>query len=107
MITLKEALSLNDEEILSLRDKKIKSKRIIPELYLIAVESNYQRLGIASSLMQELIDCFIKQGTMEFKVLVGEELDSAKKFYEKHGLTRRSRIVHHGKYAVEYTKEIV
>lgn len=91
----------------STKRKNVNAKRTIPELYLIAVESNYQRLGIASNLLQELIDYFVEQGTMEFKVLVGEELEIAKKFYEKHGLTRRSRIVHHGKYALEYTKEIL
>ena len=79
---------------------------ISSELYLLAVDPQYRRRGIASKLLNELICSFSEAGIREFKVLVSEQLEGAQKFYEGHGLQRRSCFLHHGRHAIEYLKKI-
>ena len=86
--------------------KKAERTHVSSELYLLAVDPRYRRRGVASKLLNELICSFSAAGIQEFKVLVSEELEGAQKFYERHGLHKRSCFMHHGRHAVEYSKII-
>lgn len=67
--------------------KKNKTNILLPkaELLSIAVEEDYQRKGVAQQLFKALAKEFYKNGIIEFKIVVGDSLLNAKKFYRKMG----------------------
>jgi len=67
--------------------KKNKINILLPkaELLSIAVKEDYQRKGVAQQLFKALAKEFYKKGINEFKIVVGDSLLNAKKFYRKMG----------------------
>ena len=67
--------------------KKNKINILLPkaELLSIAVKEDYQRKGVAQQVFKALAKEFYKNGINEFKIVVGDSLLGAKKFYRKMG----------------------
>jgi len=55
------------------------------ELLTIAVSKNFQGSGIAQKLLEKFISEMKRRGIWQFKVIVGEKLSRAVRFYEKSG----------------------
>lgn len=78
--------------------KKGGKKEKLPkaELLSIAIEKNFQRQGIGKKLIEQFISEIKKRKIKSFKVIVGENLKSAVKFYEKNGFEFVKKIKIHG-----------
>lgn len=72
-------------------------EKILPkaELLTIAVKSEFHGQGIAQDIFKEFVNEMKKRGVKEFKVLVGESLERAIKFYEKMGFKFHSKTYIH------------
>lgn len=66
------------------------------ELLSIAITKEFQGRGVASSMLPMFISEMQKRGVKNFKVVVGEELTNAIKFYEKNNFTFFKNITIHG-----------
>ena len=77
----------------------VKEKSLPPaELLTMAVVKEFQGKGIASQLFLEFVQAMKKKNVTEFKVLVGEELLPAIRFYEKAGFVFLKNInIHNNK----------
>ena len=83
----------------------IKKNTALPkaELLSIVVDKNYQGKGVSKELFKRLVNELGKRGVREFKVVVGENLMPACKFYEKMGGVLYSKIeVHKGEWSRIY-----
>lgn len=68
----------------------------LPELLSIAVSNQVQTKGIGTALLKPL-EAFLKeQGYSSYKVVAGEELVSANRFYQKNGFTLAFQTAIHG-----------
>jgi len=77
------------------------------ELLGIAVDEKYRGQGIAQDLYKELCKYFKNRGFGKFKIVVGEGLVRAQKFYEKMGAYRQKKIeLHKGQVSHVYIQEI-
>ena len=77
------------------------------ELLSIAVSSNQQISGIGSNLVYALEEYLNLNQISQYKVVVGDELIGANKFYLKHGFVLASQIMIHGdNLSNVYIKEI-
>ena len=72
-------------------------KRKLPEaeLLTIAVSPAFQGKGVAEELFKDFLNEMKKRKVKQFKVVVGEELGRAIKFYEKTGFQLHSSISIH------------
>jgi len=77
---VKESLSLPESELLS-----------------IAVKKEFQGMGISKKLFDFMVSYAKKKNIKSFKVIVGEKLIQAKRFYEKCGGVKVGEINIHGK----------
>jgi ribosomal protein S18 acetylase RimI-like enzyme len=69
----------------------------ISELLSLAVREDFRNAGVATKLFQELIMRYKKDGVEGVKIIVGEELLGAQKFYEKMGAVKIGVVhVHKG-----------
>ncbi len=75
---------------------KKESGLVKAELLTIAVKNELQGKGIAGQMFEIFISEMKNRNIKEFKVLVGEELKPAIKFYEKHGFVFFIKTVVHG-----------
>lgn len=83
-----------------IKEKKLPSA----ELLTMAVASQFQGQGIAGKMFLEFTLEMKRRGMSNFKVLVGEELTLAIRFYEKNGFTfLKNTTVHKGKLSRIYT----
>ncbi len=78
--------------------KKGGKKEKLPkaELLSIAVEKEFQRQGLGAKMLEKFISEMKKRKIQGFKVIVGENLKSAIKFYEKNGFEFVKKIKVHG-----------
>ncbi len=79
--------------------KKFKNKLNLPksELLSLAVSKSYQGKGFATSLYKKLIKFFREEKIDEFKIIAGDSLKSAHKFYTHMGAKSIGTIeVHSG-----------
>ena len=77
------------------------------ELLSIAVDPNFRGKGIAKQLYEELINFFRQRGVSEFKIVVGEKLIDAQRFYEKMGAKKVSEFeLHKGEKSFIYVQRI-
>lgn len=65
------------------------------ELLTIAIQKDWQGQGLASQMFHEFVEEMKKRNVTVFKVLVGEELVPAIKFYEKSGFKFHSSLSIH------------
>jgi len=76
------------------------------ELLSIVVDQNYQGKGVSRNLFLEFISEFRKKNVNKFKVIVGDNLIPARKFYEKMGGILSDEIeVHDGEKSKVYIHE--
>lgn len=95
-------------EILLL-DKKSQPLSILPhaELLSIAVEASHRSQGHAADLYVELVLHFRERKLDGFKIVVGESLAAAHKFYQRMGATPVGRVeVHQGQTSVMYVHHL-
>ncbi|HIE00590.1 MAG TPA: GNAT family N-acetyltransferase [Thiotrichaceae bacterium] len=77
------------------------------ELLSLAVQEDFRKSGVATKMCQELIKQFRKNGLSTFKIIVGEELQGAQRFYENMGAVKVGIIeVHKGSKSLVYRLEI-
>ena len=77
------------------------------ELLSISVRPNCQATGIGSQLVKTLEDYLLQNQILSYKVVAGEELIGANKFYTKNGFMLVMQIRIHGdKLSNVYVKEI-
>lgn len=75
------------------------------ELLSIAVDANCRGAGHARSLYQQLSAWFVERGCVEFKIVVGEKLDDAHRFYLSMGAEPKGEItVHRGQSSIVYVQ---
>lgn len=78
------------------------------ELYSIAVKGTEQRKGTASRLYGKLVDHFREEGVEEFRIIVGDSLISAHKFYKQMGaIPMRKIAVHKGAESTIYRHDLI
>lgn len=74
------------------------------ELLSMAVAENFQGKGIAKQLFEKLVNEFHDRNINEFKIIAGNQLDEANKFYQKIGCKKIGEIeVHKGNFSSVYT----
>lgn len=77
------------------------------ELLSIAVSSGFRRKGVAEALFNELTLYFQKNGVTQFKIVVGDALAPAHKFYRRLGAYPVARAeVHKGSWSTIYVLDI-
>ena len=77
------------------------------ELLSIAVDPDARGQGVADSLFGRLSDHFRNQGFTAFKIVVGDELAPAQRFYSKMGARPAGRVeVHAGEGSTVYIHHI-
>jgi len=77
------------------------------ELLSLAVREDFRKIGVAKKLCQELIMQFGKDGVDGIKIIVGEELIGAQRFYEKMGAVKVGLTeVHKGSRSFVYRLEV-
>jgi len=62
------------------------------ELLSIAVKKEYRGSGAAQELFHQLAAQFMLKGHSDFKIIVGSELEAAKRFYTKMGAKKIDKI---------------
>lgn len=78
------------------------------ELLSISVSPNCQAVGIGGQLVNALEEYLIHKNISQYKVIVGEELIGANKFYKKNGFILATQIKIHGeKRSNVYVKNII
>lgn len=86
-----------------------KKEKTVPsaELLTIAIESEFHGQGIADEMFYMFVGEMKKRGIKKFKVLVGESLPRAIRFYEKIGFIFHSKTsIHKGEISRIYIFEI-
>ena len=85
--------------------KNKSSKKNFPktELLSLVVTKQTRRTGVAKKLFDELIIQFKQREVLDFKIVVGERLEGAQRFYEKMGAKKIGNIeVHKGEGSIIY-----
>jgi ribosomal protein S18 acetylase RimI-like enzyme len=73
------------------------------ELLSLVVKKEARRIGVAKKLFDELSSQFKQKKLLEFKIIVGESLKGAQRFYENMGARKTGYIeVHKGKGSIVY-----
>ena len=73
------------------------------ELLSLVVTEKTRRTGVAKQLFEELISQFKQREVSDFKIVVGENLEGAQRFYEKMGAKKIGVIeVHKGEGSIIY-----
>ncbi len=77
------------------------------ELLSIAVKPSYRKRGIATNLYKALTDYMERWGVDKFKIVVGEKLQGAQKFYEKMGAKKVKEFeLHKGEKSFVYIQKV-
>lgn len=78
------------------------------ELLSISVLKDFRGRGIAEKLFHGLVDHFFEQGVNSFKIVVGDPLEPAHRFYTRMGAVPVARAeVHAGSGSVIYIKHVI
>jgi len=78
------------------------------ELLSVCVSPGVQQGGIGTKLLDELEKALQKRGILKYKVIAGEKLVGANKFYLKNGFVKAKQItIHEEDVSNVYVKEIV
>lgn len=76
------------------------------ELLSIAVDRAYRRRGHAEALYKTLEEHFVRKGHPQFRIIVGEALASAHRFYERAGAKPVTTVeMHRGERSTVYVQE--
>ena len=87
--------------------KKTNVKTEMPELFSIAVLNSHRGKGIAKRLYKSFSRMLSKNGDSAFNILVGDNLDSAHRFYTKMGAIPIKRLsVHKGISSTMYQQNL-
>jgi ribosomal protein S18 acetylase RimI-like enzyme len=77
------------------------------ELLSIAVSPTQRGQGHSQTLYRALVDHFRKRGVCGFRIVVGEQLETAHRFYKRMGATPVGQIeVHHGQASTIYVHRL-
>lgn len=94
-------------ETLTVPEKTKLDKTEIPELLSIVVDSNQQAKGLGKILLDALENELIRQNIYKYKVVAGDNLISANKFYKKYGFNLYTQTeLHKGAVSNIYTKKL-
>jgi len=91
------------------KSKNTSEKQILPvtELLSISVDTSAQKGNIGTQLLYSLEEELRNRGIKKYKVVAGESLIGANKFYLKNGFVLATRIAIHGdSLSNVYTKEL-
>jgi ribosomal protein S18 acetylase RimI-like enzyme len=78
------------------------------ELLSISVDQDYRGKHHAESLYRQLIDFFRSKNVGRFKIVAGESLAAAHRFYRKMGAQSAGRTeVHKGESSLVYIQEVL
>lgn len=97
------------ETVVFSRKKDAGSEGSLPrsELLSISVRAEFRGKGIADQLFNDLVDYFRKQKIRQFKIVVGDALVPAHKFYRRMGACPVNRAeVHKGSGSVIYVRDV-
>ena len=84
-----------------------KDSGLSEELLSLAVDEKYCGQGIARGLFEQLTRLFQEQGVRKFKIVVGEALIPAQRFYEKMGAQRHGKLeLHRGEISWVYIYDV-
>lgn len=82
-------------------------EEVLPELLSIVISKDIQSKGIGTKLLFELESELKQKGFKKYKVIAGDNLVSANKFYLKNGFILSEQIeLHKGQVSNIYTKEL-
>lgn len=88
------------------KDPKKDYNNASPELLSIVVSEQWRRQGIGQKLFEEMADTFAEHGVQKFKMVVGQSLIHARKFYEDIGAEREKEMeLHQGEKSFIYLYE--
>lgn len=91
------------EDLFYARRKKIPET----ELISIAVDSEYRGKGVGQLLMETFLREMIQKKVDTIKVIVGEDNQAAKSFYERHGFEHKEKtVIHKGMFSDVYVKQL-
>ncbi len=89
------------------KTKKDNREDEMPELLSIVIDASQQAKGIGKILLDALEKELIKRNIPEYKVVAGDNLLSANKFYQKYGFELSHKIeLHKGQISNVYSKNI-
>lgn len=78
-----------------------------PELLSIAVDRHHRGCGLAESLYRELCEHYRRRGANGFKIVVGEVLEPAHRFYRRMGAVAVGEVeVHRGAKSILYSQDL-
>lgn len=84
-----------------------KSEKIMPELLSIVISKDIQAKGIGSELLAALENDLKAKNVKRYKVIAGDNLVSANKFYLKNGFAVKEKLeLHKGQISNIYVKEL-
>jgi len=84
-----------------------KSEEIMPELLSIVISKDIQAKGIGSELLAALENDLKAKNVKKYKVIAGDNLVSANKFYLKNGFAVKEKLeLHKGQISNIYVKEL-
>jgi GNAT superfamily N-acetyltransferase len=79
----------------------------VPELLSIVISPNVQARGLGKVLLDTLESDLRKRGINSYKVVAGEKLEAANKFYKKNGFVLFDKTeIHRGDISNVYLKEL-
>lgn len=91
-----------------IRNENLETTLPDAELLSISVNHRFQTDGIGTKLLLELETNLKKKDIFKYKVVAGEELVGANKFYLKNGFVLATKIKIHGnKFSNVYIKELI
>lgn len=94
-------------ETLSAPSNSSDSSEELPELLTIAVSSKIQAKGVGAGLLSCLEKSFCDKSVKSYKVIAGDILESANKFYIKNGFALSKQVeLHKGIVSNVYVKEL-
>jgi ribosomal protein S18 acetylase RimI-like enzyme len=94
-------------EVLTRGKEAGNSPAVHAELLSIAIKKEFRGKGYAEGLYAELTNIFHSKGTGRFKIMVGESLVPANKFYKKMGARPVATMtMHKGRKSILYVHEI-
>jgi GNAT superfamily N-acetyltransferase len=78
------------------------------ELLSLAVVEDHRRQGLARALYAQLIETFRQQGVASFRILVGGNLATARRFYAAQGATEAATLeLHAGEQTIVFEQSLL
>jgi ribosomal protein S18 acetylase RimI-like enzyme len=92
LVSFEVVKKIGDILLYPLKSKKDQPNIPQAELLSIVVDKDFQGKGISENLYKALKEDFMNIGIKEFKIIVGDELIGAQKFYLKMGAKKEQQI---------------